>query len=152
MSYRRIENELQKISFKNVSWKRDQHIVSITLAPQWIVTLKNLETYPFKPPFIFVNERSYTDFLRLCSQRFSQTFRRWYPHTCCLRCESFDCPYRWNVMCNFTKIIEEIQDYAKKKWMIYRMVQMESCFRHYHIPDDVHRQIFSFLDERIVGI
>lgn len=145
MSNRRIQNEIKKMKEKKMVYIPQENVVHISLSHQRTITLKNLAAYPFQPPKIFLDHLPYKRYLVFASLRLQNAYKKWYSHSCCLQCESFECPHRWNVFCTFQDILNEVSRLFQRKKLTAQLVVLETFFETNHLPIDILEHVVKYL-------
>ena len=91
-------------------------------------------SYPFKPPKIYYNGKSYLDLLRITDNDERKIVRK-YKKKDCLCCDSYDCPDNWSPSINLTSIVDEIKNIVQFKKTIVRILLADKIKEKYLIDD-----------------
>ena len=98
--------------------------------------------YPFHAPTIQFNNKPYSHYLRLPSQRFSE-YLQFFINKKCLCCSSLDCKYNWSPSIKITMIINEINKNRKyKRDIVYKILSDQIKYK--YLIDDIHIDAFLF--------
>lgn len=92
------------------------------------------DSYPFKPPKVFVNNKPYFDYLRLNSSKFSNILK-YITNFNCLCCSSFLCNNLWSPAYTMSKILLEIDNFKKIKKNIIIKLLLDKVKEKYLIND-----------------
>jgi len=138
VSCRRIANDCKKLYEKYPNFVLSNNSGNVEL----IVT-ENEEkygfifnsSYPFKPPKIYYNGKSYLDLLRITDNDERNIVRR-YKKKDCLCCDSYDCHDNWSPSINLTSIVDEIKNIVKfKKTIVY--ILLADKIKEKYLIDDI---------------
>ena len=137
VSSRRIANDC-----KNLYEKYPNFVLSNNSGNVELIVIENEETYgfifnssyPFKPPKIYYNGKSYLDLLRITDNDERKIVRK-YKKKDCLCCDSYDCPYNWSPSINLTSIVDEIKNIVKFKKAIVHILLADKIKKKYLIDD-----------------
>jgi len=137
VSCRRIANDC-----KNLYEKYPNFVLSNNSGNVELTVIENEEnygfifdrSYPFKPPKIYYNGKSYLDLLRITDNDERKIVRK-YKKKDCLCCDSYDCPYNWSPSINLTSIVDEIKNIVKFKKTIVHILLADKIKKKYLIDD-----------------
>ena len=99
-----------------------------------IICLTFSDCYPFIPPKITINEKSYFDCLRLKSIRFNSVLK-YLNGLNCLCCSSFLCRDHWSPAFTINKIFLEIEEFKQIKRNIVRKLLLDKVKEKYLVKD-----------------
>lgn len=99
-----------------------------------IICLTFSDCYPFLPPKITINEKSYFDCLRLKSIRFNSVLK-YLNGLNCLCCSSFLCRDHWSPAFTINKIFLEIEEFKQIKRNIVRKLLLDKVKEKYLVKD-----------------
>lgn len=91
-------------------------------------------SYPFKPPQIYYNGKSYLDLLRITNNDERNIVRK-YKKKDCLCCDSYDCFDNWSPSINLISIIDEIKSIVQFKKTIVKILLVDKIKDKYLIDD-----------------
>ena len=91
-------------------------------------------TYPFQPPKIYYNGKSYLDLLRITDNDERNIVRK-YKKKDCLCCDSYYCSDNWSPSLNLIIIIEEIKSIVQLKKNIVHILLANKIKDKYLIDD-----------------
>ena len=90
--------------------------------------------YPFHPPRLVYNERPYSQFLRLPSQRFGNYLQKLFDKNC-LCCASLDCKYNWSPGVNLSIMINDVNKMRRYKRCVVHAILIDKIKDKYLIDD-----------------
>jgi ubiquitin-protein ligase len=109
------------ITFKNI---KDNRVYKFTIT----------QNYPFSPPKLELNYKSYSSYLTLQSENFREIFCKLKGQRC-LCCETLTCPDNWSPQFTLNEIIDEVDKFHKECREIADIVIVNVIKRKYLIDD-----------------
>ena len=91
-------------------------------------------TYPFTPPTIKINNKSYYDFLNLKTVRFNMVVKYLKGYNC-LCCQSLLCRDHWSPAFTIKKLLDEFDEYKLLKISIIKKLLTDKIKEKYLIQD-----------------
>ena len=76
--------------------------------------------YPFKPPKVYINNISYSNFIKL-NQSFSRLYEKIFNQCPCICCISFF-GKGWGPVLNTFHIVKQVEDFSSKKEFMYLQI------------------------------
>jgi ubiquitin-protein ligase len=76
--------------------------------------------YPFKPPKVYINNISYSNFIKL-NQSFSRLYEKIFNQCPCICCISFF-GKDWGPVLNTFHIVKQVEDFSSKKEFMYLQI------------------------------
>ena len=137
VSSRRIANDC-----KNLYEKYPNFVLSNNSGNVELIVTENEEkygfifnsSYPFKPPQIYYNGKSYLELLRINDNDERKILRK-YKKKECFCCDSYDCFDNWAPSINLTNIIDEIKSIVQFKKAIVHILLADKIKKKYLIDD-----------------
>ena len=137
VSSRRIANDC-----KNLYEKYPNFVLSNNSGNVELIVIENEETYgfifkntyPFQPPKIYYNGKSYLDLLRITDNDERNIVRK-YKKKDCLCCDSYFCSNNWSPSLTLIIIIGEIKNIIKFKRDIMNILFADKLKKKYLIDD-----------------
>ena len=137
VSGRRIANDCKKIYEKYPNFVLSNNSGNVEL-----IVIENEEnygfifdrSYPFKPPKIYYNGKSYLDLLRITDNDERKIVRK-YKKKDCLCCDSYDCSDNWSPSINLSSIVDEVKNIVKFKKAITHILLADKIKEKYLIDD-----------------
>jgi ubiquitin-protein ligase len=117
--------------------KSDSPIITIVDTNNENVNIYEFEItrdYPFSPPKVKINNRTYNDFLKIQSTTFYQLLKN-LKNCHCFCCHSYLCGERWSPGITIKKYIEEIRIFRKYKREIINKYYADKIKEKYLIVD-----------------
>jgi hypothetical protein len=100
------------------------------------------KTYPFVPPLYHYNDRRYSYYLNLPSQKFKNIFKTIYKKDC-LCCNSLNCKYNWSPAIKLNMFINELNKIRQyKRNIVYKLLC--SQIKYTYLNDDIPIESFLF--------
>lgn len=156
LSHRRISHELVDLIpvYKSISVLYEEGRISVTINN---INFKISTNYPFCPPDIFVNDKTYIYFIIPPTKRIDRLFKELNMcnknknRKCCLYCSSIimNCSVMWRPTTTIALIMDEIEWVKETKQKIKYMLIVEMLFIYFgnklrrHI--NIDRQVLEFL-------
>ena len=137
VSGRRIANDCKKLyeKYPNLVLSNNSGNVELIVTEneeKYGFIFKN--TYPFQPPKIYYNGKSYLDLLRITDNDERRIVRK-YKNKDCLCCDSYECFDNWSPSINLTSIIDEIKSIVQFKKLIVHILLADKIKEKYLIDD-----------------
>jgi len=137
VSSRRIANDCVKLYEKYPNFLLSNNSGKVEL-----IVIENEEnysfifntSYPFKPPQIYYNGKSYLDLLRI-NDNAERNIVRKYKKKDCLCCDSYDCQDNWSPSIKLSSIVDEIKSIVQFKKAIVHILLADKIKEKYLIDD-----------------
>ena len=137
VSNRRIANDCKKIYEKYPNF-----VLSNDSGKVELIVNNNEEnygfifntSYPFQPPQIYYNGKSYLELLRITDNAERNILLK-YKKRDCLCCESYNCQANWCPSIKLTNIIDEIQSIVQLRKAIVHILLADKIKEKYLIDD-----------------
>jgi len=85
-----------------------------------LIQINYSNDYPFKPPKVYINGISYSNFIKL-NQSFSRLYEKIFQQCPCICCISFF-GKEWGPVLNTCHIVKQVEDFSRKKETMYLQV------------------------------
>jgi ubiquitin-protein ligase len=93
-----------------------------------------LNSYPFRPPKLFINDKPYNSYLQFKSQLFRESIFK-YKKRRCFCCETLLCGDNWSPSNRLLNVFEEIEKYKNECREVIYTVIIEKIKKKYLIDD-----------------
>jgi len=90
--------------------------------------------FPFKPPTITINDKSYFYYLKIESIRFNKVLK-YFRDINCLCCHSFLCTHQWSPGYRLRNILNEFEEFKELKFNIARKILSDKIKEKYLVMD-----------------
>lgn len=141
---KRIKREIEKIIRENISIEDDIKIGKYDCV-DYFIEFKNLNdnkyyrfvvsnNYPFKPPKIFINNKSISFYHQIQNLDFSRALKK-YTGIECFCCETILCSNNWGPAFTFTSVLDDINSYKDARRQIIVRIIIDVIKRKYLIDD-----------------
>ena len=148
----RIRNEYKELSkkYENIKILWDDETKNVLIEIQDIIKDDEkdifkfivVEDYPFHSPNFYYNNKPYSHYLGIPSQRFSELLNKFVNKTC-LCCSSLACKYNWSPGVKLKMFIDELNKLRQYKRNIVHKILADKVKDKYLI-DDVDLDSFLF--------
>lgn len=148
----RIRNEYKELSkkYENIKILWDDETKNVLIEIQDIIKDDEkdifkfivVEDYPFHSPNFYYNNKPYSHYLGIPSQRFSELLKKFVNKTC-LCCSSLACKYNWSPGVKLKMFIDELNKLRQYKRNIVHKILADKVKDKYLI-DDVDLDSFLF--------
>lgn len=98
--------------------------------------------YPFQPPTFHFNNRPYSYYLKLPSQKFTDHLKK-FTNKACLCCSSLSCKYNWSPGIKLKMFIDELNKTRQHKRNIVYKILAENI-KYKYLIDDIDLDSFLF--------
>ena len=141
---KRIKREIEKLIRENICIGDDIKIDKHNNF-DYFIEFKNLldnkyykfivcNNYPFKPPKIFINNKSISFYHQIKNLEFNRSLKK-YTGIECFCCETILCSNNWGPVFTFTSVLDDINRYKDARRQIIVRIIVDVIKRKYLIDD-----------------
>jgi hypothetical protein len=149
---RRLRNEVEKardagieaVLYMDTDAGYHRYVATVNARSLGTLVLKYPADYPFRPPKVDVNGKSYDRFLRLCSHRFIRLYNQLFSGVCSCVCHrSILSSEKWNPSFFLADIVADLSRLHHDKCFVAYRLQAEKIKERHGLPEEI--DISSFL-------